>query len=127
MEKITDGAIREATYIPFDLIRYLDGVRKFRFSLKCAITSRPIRITKVLGVKFSSLFEEIRISMKSLEIEQIKEILRIEIRKQILHKILSCSVKLKIHSDCSEEKERDLLKIPGIELSFIPLVNSYFR
>ena len=56
MDKITDGAIREATYIPFDLIRYLDGVRKFRFSLKCAITSRPIRITKVLGVKFSSLF-----------------------------------------------------------------------
>jgi len=74
MEKITDGAIREARYIPFDLIRYLDGVRKFRFSLRCAITSRPIRITKVLGVKFSSLFEELRISMKSLDIEQIKEI-----------------------------------------------------
>ena len=127
MEKITDGAIREATYIPYDLIRYLDGVRKFRFSLKCAITSRPIRITKVLGVKFSFLFEEIRISMKSLVIEQIKEIFRIEIRKQILHKILSGSVKLKIHSDCSEEKKRDLLKIPSIELSFIPLVNGYFR
>ena len=120
MEKITDGAIRAATYIPYDLIRYLDGVRNFRFSLKYAITSRPIRITKVFGVKFSSLFEDIRIGMESLDIEKYKKILRIEIRKQILHKILSGSVKLKIHSDCSEEKKRDLLKIPGIELSFIP-------
>ena len=73
------------TYIPSDLIEYFDGVRQFRVSLKCAIKSRSLRITKVLDVKVSSLFEEIRIGMKSLDIEQIKEILRIEIRKQILH------------------------------------------
>ena len=60
-------------------------MRQFRVSLKCAIKSRSLRITKVLDVKVSSLFEEIRIGMKSLDIEQIKEILRIEIRKQILH------------------------------------------
>ena len=73
------------SYIPTDLIEYFDGVRQFRVSLKCAIKSRSLRITKVLDVKVSSLFEEIRIGMKSLDIEQIKEILRIEIRKQILH------------------------------------------
>jgi hypothetical protein len=73
------------TYIPTDLIEYFDGVRQFRISLKCAIKSRSLRITKILDVKVSSLFEEIRIGMKSLDIEQIKEILRIEIRKQILH------------------------------------------
>ena len=73
------------TYIPSDLIEYFDGMRQFRVSLKCAIKSRSLRITKVLDVKVSSLFEEIRIGMKSLDIEQIKEILRIEIRKQILH------------------------------------------
>ena len=73
------------SYIPKDLIEYFDGVRQFRVSLKCAIKSRSIRITKILDVKVSSLFEEIRIGMKSLDIEQIKGILRIEIRKQILH------------------------------------------
>ena len=73
------------SYIPTDLIEYFDGVRQFRVSLKCAIKSLSIRITKILDVKVSSLFEEIRIGMKSLDIEQIKEILRIEISKQILH------------------------------------------
>ena len=73
------------SYIPTDLIEHFDGVRQFRVSLKCAIKSRSFRITKILDVKVSSLFEEIRLGMKSLDIEQIKEILRIEIRKQILH------------------------------------------
>lgn len=73
------------TYIPTDLIEHFDGVRQFRVSLKCAIKSRSHKITKILKVKVSTLFEEIRIGMKSLDIEQIKEILRIEIRKQILH------------------------------------------
>ena len=73
------------SYIPTDLIEHFDGVRQFRVSLKCAIKSRSFRITKLLDVIVSSLFEEIRLGMKSLDIEQIKEILRIEIRKQILH------------------------------------------
>ena len=73
------------TYIPTDLIEHFDGVRQFRVSLKCAIKSRSHRITKIVKVKVSTLFAEIRLGMKSLDIEQIKEILRIEIRKQILH------------------------------------------
>ena len=72
-------------YIPTDLIEHFDGVRQLRVSLKCAIKSRSHRITKILKVKVSTLFAEIRLGMKSLDIEQIKEILRIEIRKQILH------------------------------------------
>ena len=72
-------------YIPTDLIEHFDGVRQLRVSLKCAIKSRSVKITKILKIKVSSLFEEIRMGAKSLNIEQIKEILRIEIRKQILH------------------------------------------
>ena len=72
-------------YIPRDLIEYFYGVRQFRISLKCAIKSRSLRITKILEKKVSSIFEEIRMGKKSLEIKQIKEILRIVIRKQILH------------------------------------------
>ena len=72
-------------YIPTDLIEYFGGVKEFRISLKCAIKSRSIRTTKILDQKVSVIFEDIRQGMKSLEIDDIKEILRIEIRKQILH------------------------------------------
>ena len=60
-------------------------MRQLRVSLKCAIQSRSVKISKILKIKVSSLFEEIRMGMTFLDIEQIKEILRIEIRKQILH------------------------------------------
>ena len=43
------------------------------------------------------------------------------------NKILSGPVEVKIHCDWSEEKKKEIFKIPGIELSFIPLVNGYFR
>ena len=71
--------------IPTDLVDYFNGLKEFRLSLKCAIKSRAIRTVKILSEKVSTLYQEIRQGMKSLEIEDIKEILRIEIRKQILH------------------------------------------
>jgi hypothetical protein len=121
------------SYIPKDLIEYFDGVRQFRVSLKCAIKSRSIRITKILDVKVSSLFEEIRIGMKSLDIEQIKGILRIEIRKQILH---SHRVRegtnrwdddgIKRSLDSIQKKEtilKDRLKSDSEVIIFLPSVN----
>ena len=71
--------------IPTDLIEHFGGLKEFRISLKCTIKSRSIRTTKILNQKVSGIFEDIRQGMKSLEIEDIKEILRVEIRKQILH------------------------------------------
>ena len=71
--------------IPFDLIEHFGGLKEFKISLKCEIKSRSIRTTKILDQKVSGIYEEIRLGMKSLEIDDIKEILRIEIRKQILH------------------------------------------
>ena len=71
--------------IPTDLVEHFGGLKEFRISLKCAIKSRSIRTTKILNQKVSGIFEDIRQGMKSLEIEDIKEILRVEIRKQILH------------------------------------------
>ena len=43
------------------------------------------------------------------------------------NKILSGPVEVKIHCDWSEEKKREILKIPGVKIGFIPLVNGYFR
>jgi len=71
--------------IPTDLVEHFGGLKEFRISLKCAIKSRSIRTTKILDQKVSGIFEDIRQGMKSLDIDDIKEILRIEIRKQILH------------------------------------------
>ena len=61
-------------YIPTDLIEYFGGVKEFRISLKCAIKSRSIRTSKILEKTVSRIFEEIRQGMKSLEIDDIKEI-----------------------------------------------------
>ena len=71
--------------IPSDLREHFGGMKEFRLSLKCAIKSRSIKISRVLDRKVLRLYETIRQGMKSLTIEEIKEILRIEIRKQILH------------------------------------------
>ena len=71
--------------IPTDLIEHFGGLTEFRLSLKCAIKSRAIRTTKKLDQTVLGLYEKIREGMKSLDIEDIKEILKIEIRKQILH------------------------------------------
>ena len=68
--------------IPTDLIEHFGGVKEFRISLKCAIKSRSVRVSKILAETVSGIYEEIRQGMKSLDVEQIKEILRIEIRKQ---------------------------------------------
>ena len=70
--------------IPIDLIEHFGGLSEFRVSLKCAIKSRSIRTSKILDKIVSKIFDEIRQGMKSLDIDDIKEILRIEIRKQIL-------------------------------------------
>ena len=43
------------------------------------------------------------------------------------NKILSGPVDVKIHCDWSEKQKKEVLKIPGLKLSFIPLVNGYFR
>jgi len=71
--------------IPTDLLEHFGGVKEFRISLKCAIKSRAIKTTKILARILAGIFEEIREGMESLDIEQLKEILRVEVRKQLLH------------------------------------------
>ena len=73
------------SYIPVDLNEHFGGLKEFRISLKCSIKSRSIRTSKILDKIVSGIFDEIRQGMKSLDIDDIKEILKIEIRKQILH------------------------------------------
>ena len=71
--------------IPKDLRGNFEGKDEFRLSLRYVINGD----TKILCLKLKEitdkLFTEIREGMKTLSLEDIKEILRIEVRKQIKH------------------------------------------
>ena len=71
--------------IPSDLREHFGGLKEFRVSLKCNIKSKATKVVRSLNKTVSRLYEQIRLGMKELSIEDIKEILRTEIRKQILH------------------------------------------
>ena len=70
---------------PKDLQRNFGGIREFRLSLRYVINGD----TKILCLKLKEitdkLFTEIREGMEYLSLDDIKEILRIEVRKQIKH------------------------------------------
>ena len=66
--------------IPNDLISVL-GQTEFRISLGSSFFSH----CKILSEQVAVLYQETRQGLKSLEIKDIKEFLRIRIRKQILH------------------------------------------
>ena len=70
--------------IPKDLQSYFNNKSKFYLSIN-SITNRQARLLcQSLNRITIELFAEIRAGMKSLTIEDIKKILRVEIRKQIL-------------------------------------------
>ena len=72
-------------YIPKDLNHLYQGREEFRISLKNVTCSDALRVSLILRKRTDEIFSEIREGMKSLTIEDIKEILRIEVRKQIEH------------------------------------------
>ena len=67
--------------IPKDLIPLFEGRRKFQISLKNLRSRESQTLSLILKQKLESLFSQIREGMKSLTIEEIKDILRIEVRK----------------------------------------------
>ena len=71
--------------IPKDLISFFDGRREFQISLKNVRNTDCLLLTMTLRIRLEELFSEVREGMKSLTIEQIKEVLRIEVNKQIDH------------------------------------------
>ena len=67
--------------IPSDLRDHFGGRKQFKISLKCSLNSRSEKIIKSLNRTLSKLYDQIRQGMKELTLDDIKEILRIEIRK----------------------------------------------
>ena len=71
--------------IPQDLIGHFDGKREFQISLRSVSDKQTLLVSLTLKNRLQELFGEIRTGMESLCLEEIKEILRLEVRKQILH------------------------------------------
>ena len=71
--------------IPQDLIGHFDGKREFQISLRSVSDKQTILVSLIIKNRLQELFGEIRTGMESLGSEEIKEILRLEVRKQILH------------------------------------------
>ena len=73
------------TIIPQDLIEHFDGRTRFHISLNNIKKKERLLVSVYLKTLTKELFNDIRSGMKKLSLEDVKEILRVEVRKSILH------------------------------------------
>ena len=73
--------------IPSDLVSHFGGRRQFQISLNNVSSRETLLVSLTLRNLVQELFSEIRSGMRDLSLEDIKEILRIEVRKSILQNI----------------------------------------
>ena len=73
------------SYIPQDLISNFLGIKQFQISLKNVSNKETLIVAAYLHNLTKQLFNDIRMGTKSLSLEDIREILKIEVRKSIKH------------------------------------------
>ena len=71
--------------IPKDILLHFDGITEFRLSLSSVRKEERQIVCLKLKQITDQLFDEIRDQVRTLSLEVIKEILRVEVRKSILH------------------------------------------
>ena len=71
--------------VPQDLISIFSGRKQFQISLKNVRNGETLLVSTSLITLTEQLFDDIRKGMKTLSLEDIKEILKVEVRKSILH------------------------------------------
>jgi integrase len=71
--------------IPKDLISHFNERNQFQISLNDVRNGETLLLSLRLNTIVQQLYSDIRSGMKKLTLEDIKEILRIEVRKSILH------------------------------------------
>lgn len=71
--------------IPKDLISHFNERNQFQISLNDVKNGETLLLSLRLNTIVQQLYSDIRSGMKNLTLEDIKEILRIEVRKSILH------------------------------------------
>ena len=70
--------------IPKDLVSYFVGRKQFQISLHDVSNRDTYLVSQTLKNLVQGIYSDIRNGMKDLNLEDIKEILRIEVRKSIL-------------------------------------------
>ena len=98
--------------IPLDLIPSFSGRKEFQISLKNVSYKETILVSVLLQTLTEQLFTDIRSGMKKLSLEDIKEILKVEVRKSILH---SRQVHLGTNKYDSEKVEDSLSSVSSRE------------
>ena len=112
--------------IPKDLRNHFKNRSKFYLSINSATNKQARLICQNLNRITTELFADIRMGMKSLTVEEIKEILRVEIRKQILwaHHVNEGTSEHDIHnrmnslSSVSDQEQSLMKKIANDEKSY---------
>ena len=92
--------------IPKDLVSYFGGRKQFQVSLHNVSSRETLLVSLSLKNLVQDLFSDIRNGMKDLTLEDIKEILRIEVRKSILYSH-------QVSEETNKHSERGVLK--GLE------------
>ena len=98
--------------IPKDLEDKFDGRTRFHISLKDVKNKERHLVSIYLKSLTSSLFKDIRMGMKKLSVEDIREILKVEVRKSILH---SHHTNLEVNKYDPEEIQKSLTKVSSKE------------
>ena len=73
------------SFIPKDLIPTFEGRKEFQISLKDVSNKVILFVSISLQTLTTQIFNDIRKGMKTLTLEDVKEILKIEVRKSNLH------------------------------------------
>ncbi len=73
------------TIILQDLVRHFNGRTRFHISLKSVSNKETLLVSVYLKTLTEQLFTDIRSGMKKLSLEDVREILKVEVRKSILH------------------------------------------
>ena len=73
------------SYIPKDLQNYFEGKTKFRVSLKSGIYIESRRLSQSLQIVMQRIYEEIRSMKSDLTLDDVKDILRKEIKRSQTH------------------------------------------
>ncbi|MCS5543507.1 MAG: site-specific integrase [SAR86 cluster bacterium] len=101
--------------VPQDLISIFSGRKQFQISLKNVRNVETLLVSTSLITLTEQLFNDIRKGMKTLTLEDIKEILKVEVRKSILH---SHHVHLGTNPFNPEEREESLESVSLREVKF---------
>lgn len=100
------------TNIPSDLVDKFEGRTRFHISLRNVKNKERHLVSIYLKSLTSNLFKDIRMGMKKLSVEDIREILKVEVRKSILH---SHHTNLEVNKYDSEEIQKSLTKVSSKE------------